>query len=166
MLACKVRSAVLCNRKNAMKKRHYRLDLVLGKVSLREHPLFIREDRCATRLLETYEEYERVTSLGMIPFYRSRIKNILGDIRTYKRRKARGEGDEQEEIFLDQTLKDVKAKLKREKAVIRELGDKLYSLWKDLKLIRDKQGFTSTSYTLKVTETPLEGGKKDVYFHL
>lgn len=72
----KTRSAILCDRINALKKRHFRLDIVVGKISLREHPLFCPEDRCAIELKELYEEYERVTSLGMVPFYYERLRAL------------------------------------------------------------------------------------------
>ena len=75
-IATRTRSAILCDRINALKKRHYRLDLIIGKISIREHPIFSPEDRCAMELKELYEEYERVTSLGMIPFYESRLQAL------------------------------------------------------------------------------------------
>jgi hypothetical protein len=40
----KVRSAILCDRINSLKKKYFKLELLLGKIVLRDHPLFINED--------------------------------------------------------------------------------------------------------------------------
>ena len=61
--------------------------MVIGKLSLRDHPIFLAEDRCAMKLRELFEEYERVTSLGMIPFYRSRIRSLLKELKIHERKK-------------------------------------------------------------------------------
>jgi hypothetical protein len=41
----KVRSAILCQRINSLKDRHYKLELYLGKIILKDHPYFIAEDK-------------------------------------------------------------------------------------------------------------------------
>ena len=40
------------------------------------------------KLRELFEEYERVTSLGMIPFYRSRIRSLLKEQKLHEKKKA------------------------------------------------------------------------------
>lgn len=62
--------------------------------------MFSKEDFFAIELWELYEEYERITSLMMIPFYQSRIKSLNQEIWDHNRKKAKGLADEQEEIFL------------------------------------------------------------------
>jgi len=63
-------------------------------------------------------------------------------------------------------MKEVKAKLRREWKTIKELGGWLYRVWKELKQIWKDQGFKSTSVKLKTTEHEIEGGKKELNFHL
>jgi hypothetical protein len=70
-------NSILCNRLHSFKKRYYRLDIVVGKICLLKYPEFFSvEDRLAIELRELYKEYERRTSLAMIPFYMERLKFI------------------------------------------------------------------------------------------
>ena len=70
-------NSILSNRLHSFKKRYYRLDIVVGKISLLKYlNLFTTEDRIALELKELYKEYERRTSLAMIPFYQDRLKFI------------------------------------------------------------------------------------------
>lgn len=118
-------------------------------------------------LKELYEEYERVTSLGMIPFYQSRLRALSKQLREHNRKKQMGKIDEQEGVFIDQTIKDVKFKLRKEKKLIKELGGKLYRTWTQLKEIRQLLGYKSTSAKLTVTEIDLpKGNKKELFFHM
>lgn len=68
-------NSILCNRLHSFKKRYYRLDIVVGKISLINYPQFFNsEDKLAIDLRELYKEYERRTSLAMIPFYMDRLQ--------------------------------------------------------------------------------------------
>lgn len=70
-------NAILSNRLHSFKKRYYRLDVNAGKLALAHYPiLFSEEDKFAVQLKEEYKEYERRTSLSMIPFYLTRIDFI------------------------------------------------------------------------------------------
>lgn len=70
-------NAILSDRMHSFKKRYYRLDIVVGKISLLKYPFFFSsEDKLAIELKELYKEYERRTSLAMIPFYMSRLQFI------------------------------------------------------------------------------------------
>jgi len=70
-------NAILSDRMHSFKKRYYRLDIVVGKMSLLRCPsVFSAEDRLAIELKELYKDYERRTSLAMIPFYMSRLEFI------------------------------------------------------------------------------------------
>ena len=40
----RVRSAILCERINALKKKHYKLEILLGKIVLTDHYYFKEED--------------------------------------------------------------------------------------------------------------------------
>jgi hypothetical protein len=63
-------NSILSNRLHSFKKRYFRLDIVIGKVCLLKYPQFFsKEDKLAIELRELYKDYERRTSLAMIPFY-------------------------------------------------------------------------------------------------
>ena len=88
----------------------------------------------------------------MIPFYRSRIRSLIKEKKQHDKRRRDGAVDEQEGIFIDETLRTVKLKLKREKQLIRSLGGKLYRTWGELQAIRAKSNMTRTSLKLTVTK--------------
>ena len=68
-------NAILSDRMHSYKKRYYRLDIVVGKIALQSYPqFFCLEDRLALELKEQYKEWERRTSLALIPFYMERLK--------------------------------------------------------------------------------------------
>lgn len=70
-------NSILSNRLHSFKKRYYRLDIVVGKICLLKYPQFFSaEDKLAIELRELYKEYERRTSLAMIPFYMERLRFI------------------------------------------------------------------------------------------
>lgn len=68
-------NAVLSDRMHSYKKRYYRLDIVVGSVNLQGFPSFFHEeDRLAIELKQLYQDWERRTSLALIPFYMERLK--------------------------------------------------------------------------------------------
>lgn len=68
-------NAILSDRMHSFKKRYFRLDIVVGKLALLGYPQFFsEEDRMALELRELYKEWERRTSLALIPFYMERLK--------------------------------------------------------------------------------------------
>jgi len=70
-------NSILSNRLHSFKKRYYRLDIVVGKICLLKYPQFFSaEDQMAIDLKDLYKDYERRTSLAMIPFYMERLKFI------------------------------------------------------------------------------------------
>ena len=70
----KEQNAILCDRMHSYKKRYYRLDLIVGKIYLHSYPdFFALEDRLAIELKEFYKEWERRSSLALIPFYLERV---------------------------------------------------------------------------------------------
>lgn len=73
-------NAILSNRLHSFKKRYYRLDIVVGKISLMKYPSFFTpEDKLALELNELYKDYEKRTSLAMIPFYMGRLEFIKNE---------------------------------------------------------------------------------------
>lgn len=61
---------MLCDRMNAYKKRYYTLDITVGKIAIKEFLLLLsKEEQLVLELKDVYKEYEKRTSLAMIPHY-------------------------------------------------------------------------------------------------
>lgn len=159
----KVRGSIASERINSIKTKHYKLELIIGKLILRDHQYFNAEDVKAIEVTELHEEFERVAGLGMIPFYDNRIESLKDEI--YRAEGAK-KVDEDHIAFLKATLNDVRKKKSKEKNLIKDLGFKLYNAWVELRQIREKQDFESTSVHLTAHETPLPNGKKEIIFYL
>lgn len=68
-------NSVLSDRMHSFKQRYYRLDINVGKIILYGYPeYFSQEDILTIELKELFKEWERRTSLALIPFYMERIK--------------------------------------------------------------------------------------------
>lgn len=68
-------NAILSDRMHSYKKRYFRLDIIVGKLALHGSPQYFSiEDRLALELRELYKEWERRTSLALIPFFMERLK--------------------------------------------------------------------------------------------
>lgn len=89
----KVRSASACDRKLGQKRRFFHLYITVGKIVLRDHPLFKDEDRLAVELKDMHEEFERRTALGMIGFYRTRLLNLKKELKQARKEKKRKDSD-------------------------------------------------------------------------
>lgn len=59
----KIINALLSNRMHSYKNKYFRLDVNIGRVILKEHPLFSKEDILAIELKELHAAYERAVSL-------------------------------------------------------------------------------------------------------
>lgn len=105
-------NAILSNRMHSFKKQYYRLDIIVGKVSLLNYRhLFSEEDRLALQLREQFKLYETRVSLAMIPFYAQRLNYIARELEDKTRLLAA-----QEDInFLTNTKIEVERKLENEK---------------------------------------------------
>lgn len=85
------------------------MDIVVGKISLVKYPAFFSiEDKLSIELKEMYKEYERRTSLAMIPFYQDR----LNFIEQQQHEKARNPQTPKEDLeFLQQNRDETQRKL-------------------------------------------------------
>ena len=67
-------NAIVTDRLNSFKKRYYRLDITVGKLSIRRFAeLFSPEDRLMLELRRMCKLYDRRVSLALIPFFRARL---------------------------------------------------------------------------------------------
>ena len=134
---------------HSFKKQYYRLDIIVGKVSLLNYRhLFSEEDRLALQLREQSKLYETRVSLAMIPFYAQRLNYITREFEDKTRLLA-----PQEDLnFLTNTRLEVERKLESEKREVQELASNLYETWLKICDRRSKQNqdFSSSSVNLKV----------------
>ena len=103
----KIKSAILCDRINSLKKKHFKLEFYLGKLVLKDHPYFNEEDRRAVELRDLHEEFERIAGLGMIPFYENRLKALRMELLNAEDAKK---VDDDHVKFLKESIKDIKKK--------------------------------------------------------
>lgn len=70
-------NAIVTDRLNSFKKRYYRIDILVGKLSVRRFAgLFTEEDRLMVELKRMCKLYDRRVSLALIPFYRARLEYL------------------------------------------------------------------------------------------
>lgn len=147
-------NSVLADRLNAFKKRYFRLDIIVGKVSFRNYrAIFCQEDKLALQLKEQFKEYESRISLAMIPFYQERQAFIDTEIQQKNR-----EGAKQHDIeFLKTTKDEVDRKLEVERRELQDLATNLYETWTEITDLRTKNKFSSTNVQLKVQKQEVDG---------
>ena len=146
---------------HSYKKRYYRLDIIVGKVILLGYPqCFSIEDRIVVEMKEHYKEWERRTSLALIPFYMQRLKFMEDE--HHKMNREHGLASDEDAEFLKRNIEETQRKLELEKKEIQDLADKLYRKWKDVKELRKKNQYMSTPWKLKV----LKGNNGELYFNL
>lgn len=68
--------------------------------------------------------------------------------------------------FLKASIRDIKRKKFQEKKIVKELGIKLYEKWLELKQVRKKQDYETSTVELKVKEFELQNRKREYIFYL
>lgn len=94
---------------HSFKRRYYTLDINVGKIILTDFPgVFSKEDRLMIELKDLYKDYERRTSLTLIPFYLDTLEYIQGELG----RKINEAGVKASDLgFLQHCEKETKEKL-------------------------------------------------------
>jgi hypothetical protein len=134
---------------HSYKKRYYRLHIVVGKIILNSYPQFFsEEDKLALTLKDLYKEWERRTSLALIPFYIERLK-FMEDER-YKRNREGTFIPGEDTEFLLKNISETDRKLQQEKLEVQGMAEKLYQKWLEIKELRKKNQYASTNLRLKV----------------
>jgi hypothetical protein len=154
----KEQNAILCDRMHSFKKRYYRLDLIVGKIYLHSYPdFFSLEDRLAIELKEFYKEWERRSSLALIPFYLERITFMENE---RQKRIDYGHGDDIQ--FLQDNINDTRRKLEVEKGELQFLAENVYNKWKEIKEVRKKNDYSATNIKMNVHK----GLNDELYFNI
>jgi len=97
---------------HSFKQRYYRLDINIGKIVLHSYPdFFSLEDRLAIEIKELFKDWERRTSLALIPFYMERIKFMEDE--QYKREREGGNplASKDDDEFLKRNIEETQRKL-------------------------------------------------------
>lgn len=141
------RSAPLCERINQLKSEYFKLDLIIGKIVLTRHPLFNSEDLKAIELKQLLKEYKQKVDLSVIPHIRDQLFQIDKEINQFEMMPEKPV----KELELMKKEKDALTQLlERETNDLKDLMFRTYTCWEQLKIIRDKQKFSSTTARLNV----------------
>lgn len=171
-------SAMYSHRNNATKTKYYRLDLFLGQINFRDHPMFCEEDYLAGQVTYLFHRYEKRVSLCLIDHLETRRKVLEDEMeeksQIYRKTAYNSTLHEQnysktlqEEIeILQENLNEAVKKVEEEKKYLQELGEQLYTKWQDLKALRAKQGATYTPIRLAVKTILLPGRQPEYDFYL
>lgn len=138
-------NAIVTDRLNSFKKRYYRIDIVIGKLSIRRSSeLFAEEDQLMVDLRHMCKLYDRRVSLALIPFYSAR--------REYLSRQGASK----------EAIANVQADLERERAQLETAAKRIFATWKKIEALRDRAPST-TAHRLRVHQ-----GRdlRDVLFNL
>ena len=93
---------------HSFKQRYFRLDINIGKICLHNYPeYYSQEDRLAIKLKEHFKDWERRTSLALIPFYMERLRFMEDELE----RRVREGSAEGEEEFMKRNIEETKRKL-------------------------------------------------------
>ena len=143
------RSATLCERSNQLKSEYFKLDLLIGKLALSKHPLFIEEDNKAIELKTLLKEYKQKTDLTIIPHIRTQLIQLDEAVDKLQRMPDRPLS-ELDLLFREREV--LAALLEKETTELRDLMFKTYTAWEELKRIRDTQKYSSTTVRLNARQ--------------
>ena len=74
-------NAIVTDRANSFKKRYYKINIIVGKVLLKDHfELFNKEHQQMMDLKYKCKLYDRRVSLALIPFLKERIEYLRDEI--------------------------------------------------------------------------------------
>lgn len=148
---------------HSFKQRYYRLDINVGKIILYGYPeYFSPEDVLSIELKELFKEWERRTSLALIPFYMERLKFMEDEQYKRERDGMNPLKSKEDDEFLKRNIEETMRKLEQEKREIQEVADQLYRKWKEIKVIRKENNYSSTNIMVKVHKNP----NGELYFNL
>ena len=137
-------NAIVTDRLNSFKKRYYRIDIIVGKLSVRRYAeLFSEEERLVIRLKHLCKLYDRRVSLALLPFYRARLEYL-------SRERASKEA-----------IATVNKDLERERGQLEAAANLIYSTWKKIAELRNDEA--QTTYELSVHHG---ADGKDILFNL
>ena len=124
------------------------MDLVIGKLSFLNHPLFNREEIFAGQLRKLIKLYKSKTDLAVIPHLRHSIEMLKLELNDLENRYER---PVKEIDILLHSISKKETQLQREIETYRQLMNMIYDKWKEIKREREKNNFVSSPVRLNVS---------------
>ena len=142
-------NAIVTDRLNSFKKQYYRIDIIVGKIVLKEfQTMFDEEDHHILNLRTLCKHYDRRVSLALIPFYLEK-KDYLEEQIAQKENDANVSFKDIE--FLRQMKDNIEKDLEFEKKAVNEAADEIYTLWRKIRSIQQNNNEEiKNPYELKV----------------
>ena len=143
------RNAIVSDRMNSFKKRYYRIDIVVGKITLRRYAgFFLPEEQKMVDLKHLCKIYDRRVSLALIPFYHDRIEHLEELLET--RRREAPATNKKDRKFLENVLKNLKRDRDAETDQVSKMAQQIYDTWGEIVAMQGTQKFRATFADLKV----------------
>ena len=134
------------------------LNVHVGTLRLEEHPLLIEEERLAVRLRQLYSQYSLLYENSAMFYLVSRLNNVIDSLEDLIDKVGKYDEEEDENEYLNHLLNMIeylKNDILESVPALRDLRDEansltnsLYETWKQIKKVRQDQGFTSTRVSL------------------
>nr|CAI5845471.1 unnamed protein product [Callosobruchus analis] len=127
------------------------LNLYLSELKFSYHSLFSCEHLFAEKLRQMCEEYSKINTKEM--------KEQLDHLRSEKQRaeeekNASGDSEDTEVCNVDKEIKKLRTRYFRELEKERRCLKSILEVWRHIKTIREQQGYSSTSVSLKILKKP------------
>ncbi|GAB6027353.1 Coiled-coil and C2 domain-containing protein 2A [Chamberlinius hualienensis] len=123
----------------------YELELHISHVIFRHHYLFSMEHIVTSQLHQLYRQYKEIAKQGQIQFLNKKLemlRSAIGGMRELKTERL---------VMYRKEISVVRKRLYEEGKRERRLINKLLVAWKNLKHVRSKQQFVSTTAIIKLT---------------
>ncbi|KAG5677027.1 hypothetical protein PVAND_006814 [Polypedilum vanderplanki] len=136
------------------------LKILISTLNFDQHKMFTNEHYAAKMVEKLFDEYDRRTKFDIV----ETLKNKLSNLRELKAErfphKLSKTPPKNEEILLNQQIKNVRTKLHAEEHYDQKILTSLLENWKNLKTIRNQQNFAATNLTLKIQKLETDLSEK------
>jgi hypothetical protein len=143
------RNAYLSERQNQKKSQYYKLDILVGKLTFTNHPLFSTEDQLAVKLKTSLREYKERVDIALIPHLNKQLNELNQE---YRRMSLQYDVLPKEAELIEKEIRNTQALLKKESEDLQELVEKIYKTWEDIKAQRVSNNYSSTTVRLNVRD--------------
>jgi hypothetical protein len=147
-------NSALCSRSSERNFKRYKMKLFISKIFFKYHPLFIEEDILCSELRESYKDYYKLMNSINIPYIKEKIMIISKRLDEYSQVKDPSEAIKLEIKNMKMFVKDSMDSLEKSKKSLNEKANLLYNKWLELKMLRERQKYQSTSLKLNVIRFP------------
>lgn len=139
----------MSERENQKKTQYFKLDILVGKVCLTKHPLFINEDEQAVALKSFVKEYKEKADLTLIPHLRKQLEQLNIE---YQKLASKYDNPPKEIEIIEREIRLVQSMLEKETFSLQTIMENIYKTWEEIKKIRTNSNFSSTTVRLNVRQ--------------